>query len=81
MLEPLPQGKPYMLGTCSTPPSRNFLETKFCWIIQVDGIITPVEYFSNWLTRISLAIGHTLLFSVQTVGAHNDCNSCATKIS
>ena len=64
-----------MLGMCTSVP-ENFLEAKFCWIIQVDGKINPAaKYFPNRLTRVSLAIGQTLLFSVQTVGAHNDCCS------
>ena len=69
-----------MLGMCIMRPGKfSRYETSLAFIIQVDGKINPAEYFSNRLTQMSLAIGQTLLFPVQTVGAHNDC--CTTKIS
>ena len=61
-----------MLGICTSVPEI-FPETKFRQIIQVDGVINLAKYFSNRLTRMSLARGQTLPFSVQTVGAHYDC--------
>ena len=66
-----------MLGMCTSVP-ENFPEPKFCQRIQVDGMINLAEYFSNQFARMSLAIGRTLLLSVQTVGADHDC--CYTEI-
>ena len=51
---------------CTSVP-ENFLKTKFCWIVQVDGIINLAKYFTNRLTRMSLAIGQTAIFSANPV--------------
>ena len=52
-----------MLGMC-TSVRENFSETKFCQIIQVDDVINRSKYFFNRFTRVSLARGQTLPFSV-----------------
>ena len=54
---------PYMLGMC-TSVRENFFETKFFSIIQVDDVINRAKYFFNRFTRVSLARGQTLPFSV-----------------
>ena len=54
---------PYMLGMCISV-RENFSETKFCYIVKVDDVINPAKYFFNRFTRMSLAIGQTLPFSV-----------------
>ena len=64
-----------MLGMC-TSVRENFSETKFCSIIQVDDVINRAKYFFNRFTRVSLARGQALLFSVKTVGGHYNC--CTT---
>ena len=52
-----------MLGIC-TSARENFSQTKFCYIIQVDDVINRAKYFFNRFTRVSLARGQTLAFSV-----------------
>ena len=52
-----------MLGMC-TSVRENLSETKFFAIIQVDDVINRAKYFFNRFTRVSLARGQTLLFSV-----------------
>ena len=43
---------------------ENFSETKFCSIIQVDDVINHAKYFFNRFTRMTLARGQALPFSV-----------------
>ena len=56
-----------MLGMCNSV-RENFSEIKFCSIIQVDDVINHAKYLFNRFTRVSLARGQTLLFSVVNRG-------------
>ena len=53
-----------MLGTMCISVRENFSETKFSYIVKVDDVINRAKYFFNRFTRMSLARGQTLPFSV-----------------